>query len=734
MPPQAAGHANRLGPTYLWVSLGYLVLWYLLDHWARFFAITPEVSVWYPALGLDMALLVGFGLAYLPLLVLSNVLATLAFSEAPTLTNLLTPILGGNLVYAAAAYILLHRLRINPHLSNLSDVRWFLLFGCLLAPFVAGTFQTFGYTLGGVFQAQDWATNTLYFFSGDATGISLVSPVLLALLGWLKQPNGAQKLWRAVVQHWLAGWLWLDTLARLVAIGLGVWVAFGGSWSKELNYQYIAFAPLILMAVQKGYAGALLTVAITNVAAAWLLHDDIGNNSNTFAFQLSLMAVGYIGVLLGASARERMRLEQHLRHLALYDPLTGLLNRNGFIEQLQQLPNQQPLPLAVIAFDLHNLRELNTTRGPQFGDEVLQILGQRLQQFPKAGHPARLWGNDFAAVLKGNPNQVLQQAQELSQQLGQPLTVQNDQIQPQLSFGIALITPESNPSDWLRQAEMAHFRAKGLGAGQIVVFNHSLSIPDRVGLEQEFRKGLALGEFWLHYQPVIDLIANRIVALEALARWQHPQRGLIPPSEFVGFAEETGLIVPLSYTLLERACREVYTWRQLYQMPLKLNFNVSGRLLQERGLAQRMQQIATAAGLETQDIELEVTESILVDYDEATLDSLFALREAGFQLILDDFGTGYSSLLSLKRFPFAAVKVDRLFLLGIPDNPLDTQLLQTILEFCKRMHLQVVVEGVENSTQHQHLLSIGCRYVQGYWYSHPLPPQQIQKKLAAALP
>jgi diguanylate cyclase (GGDEF)-like protein len=659
---------------------------------------------------------------------IANALHNLIVDPRPySLSDYLIPMLGGNLTYGLATWILFRFFRVNPVLPGLSDVRWFLFVMAFAAPFVAGVFQVSGYVWSGNIPASAWLQVVSSFWAGDAAGITAIAPLVLHGLGWIRRSKEDRQV---ALAKWIKRqYAWL-TLAQWVALTMAAWIAFAAPWSQDLSYQYAAFIPLILFAMQRAYTGGLLAVFAINTAALIFGRENVNDPGKLMAMQFFVGVAGYTGILLGAAIRERNQAQARLRHMAHYDSQTGLLNRSGFIEELHTALNQTR-SLAVMTLDLLRLRDYNASRGPGFGDRILQELADRLKALPQPGLvPARLWGDDFGLLVKevSSPEVAQTLADGVYMVLSQPIHIGEDEIRPSLNMGVVLSQKDSTPEVLLQQAIAARQRARGLEGKRVVVLDRLQEGQDRVSLERDLRRGIERGEFILFYQPVIDLTTGRVIALEALTRWQHPSMGLLTPQTFIPLAEETGLIVPLSLSLLSQACFQLKAWRRKHPL-LKINFNVSGRWLLEHDCAVQMNQAVQELELEPSTVELEVTESLLVEYDEHTLQRLDELASMGFRLVMDDFGTGYSSILSLKRFPFSVVKVDRLFLLGIPDDPFDTQLLKAIVDFASDLSLQVVVEGVETKGQLEYLSSIGCNQVQGYLLGRPAVAESVTEWL-----
>jgi EAL domain-containing protein (putative c-di-GMP-specific phosphodiesterase class I) len=306
------------------------------------------------------------------------------------------------------------------------------------------------------------------------------------------------------------------------------------------------------------------------------------------------------------------------------------------------------------------------------------------------------------------------------------------------SIGIATgIVGRTDPGDLLRDVEVALHRAKSHGISRHAVYEPSMSAgtPERLDLETDLRRAVARNELRLHYQPLIDLANGRIVGLEALARWQHPTRGLVPPLEFIPLAEETGLILPIGRWVLETACRQARAWQGSLPGggPLMISVNLSARQFAQPGLAEQVATILTETGLDPACLELEITESVLMDQSDAGIRSLGVLRELGVKLVLDDFGTGYSSLSYLKHLPLDTIKIDRSFVTELTEDDANLPIVEAVISLAHGLGIGVVAEGIETEEQLTRLGQLGCDRGQGFYFARPLPPDDVPRLLVSGL-
>lgn len=446
----------------------------------------------------------------------------------------------------------------------------------------------------------------------------------------------------------------------------------------------------------------------------------------------------YIAVFHDIS--ERKRYEEQLERQNNQDALTGLASRNLLRERAElaiAFAQRQSRTVAVCFLDLDHFNRINDGLGHPIGDAVLQALAQRLQSCLRERDTlSRIGGDDFVAVLAdmGNPEDVAQCADALLQQVAQPLHVQGHDITLSASIGVSLYPQDGTDFDTLlRNADAAMYRAKDSGRNALHFFTADMNgqALQRLELEAQLRQALANEELVLYYQPMLDLHSQRVTDAEALIRWQLADGRMRPPADFIGLAEDTGLIVPIGRWVLRQACTQALQW-QAQGLTLRVAVNLSARQFRDPQLLQSVQEILAQTGLEPRYLKLEITESAVMENPESATRTLHALRALGLGVSVDDFGTGYSSLAYLQRFPIDQIKIDRSFIHATDTDADSAAIVRSIVDLARALRLQTVAEGVETDHQRVFLQSCGCDLVQGYGFCRPMPARDVVGFVQAA--
>ena len=451
-------------------------------------------------------------------------------------------------------------------------------------------------------------------------------------------------------------------------------------------------------------------------------------------------ARGSVSHIVGffADLSSRREAEERLRYLSHYDELTGLANRSLFKERLHdasQRARQSGRSIALLHVDLDRFKLLNDSLGHEVADQLLRQVSRRLTQaVPEADTLARLSGDEFAILIDayGSLSSLARLASRLLSKLRVPMTVGGHELVVSASLGISLLPDNAREiSALVSQANMAMQHAKHLGGNTFQFFTDNLQACtlERLQLENQLRKGIDEGQLEVFYQPKLCLASDSLNAAEALVRWRHPELGLVPPSDFIGLAEETGLIGAIGEFVLRQACLQARTWQLQGLAHIRVSVNLSVHQLRQGNLLSLVRQVLDETGLEAQYLELELTESQLLDNVESVISTFQQLRELGVKLAIDDFGTGYSSLSYLKRFPVDYVKIDQTFIRDLTPGSEDAAITRAIIAMAHSLELKVVAEGVETQAQMDFLKSQRCDEIQGYLISKPVPVEQFAQLL-----
>jgi diguanylate cyclase (GGDEF)-like protein/PAS domain S-box-containing protein len=425
----------------------------------------------------------------------------------------------------------------------------------------------------------------------------------------------------------------------------------------------------------------------------------------------------------------------------LHDALTQLPNQTLFQDHLglsvDQARRRKDSVAAVLLVALDRFKSINDDLGHGVGDELLVELARRLKHFLRPGDTvARLGGDEFAVLLNdvrgvGDAARIAERIQEL---IREKMVIGGREVFTSASIGVALSSPgDKRPEEILRDADTAMHRAKAAGRGSYQLFDQAMhrNAVALLKLETELRHAVELKQFVMHYQPVVSLKNGRIVGFEGLVRWKHPERGLVNPERFIAVAEETGLIVPLGWWVMRQACRHAREWQQLLpsQPPVHVSVNVSGKVVMQPDMFDRVTAILEGTALPPTSLRLEVTENVIMDHGDIALGKLGQLHDLGVRFSLDDFGTGYSSLSYLRRFSFDTLKIDRSFISGMESEGDASAIVQMIVALANILKIDVVAKGVESSMQFKRLREIGCSHGQGFWFSEPVDRAATQALL-----
>jgi diguanylate cyclase (GGDEF)-like protein len=432
---------------------------------------------------------------------------------------------------------------------------------------------------------------------------------------------------------------------------------------------------------------------------------------------------------------------QELTHLAFHDALTGLVNRpmlrSRLGDALDRLTHRSGC-CAVLVLDLDDFKTTNDTLGHSYGDALLVAVAGRLREAARDEHTlARLGGDEFAIVLDGipGPEAALALADRILAESSRPLEVDGHEIVVSLSIGIVVGEHGDDVDDLLRHADVAMYQSKSAGKGRHTMFAGAMhaEVLDRLRLKADIRRAINDDEFVPYFQAIVDMQTEEVIGVEALARWQHPERGLVSPAVFIPLAEETGVINDIGRLVLEAACTAVQEWRELLERPLTVNVNVSARQLRNPAFVAEVRQVLQSTGIPADAVTLEVTESMLLGDPEVCLATLHALRALGLHLALDDFGTGYNSLSHLKQLPVDHIKIDKSFIDQLREHGESGRVWsRAVIELARHLGLTVTAEGIEEESQASALRSLRCDLGQGFLFARPVPAAELLTQLRTA--
>ena len=545
--------------------------------------------------------------------------------------------------------------------------------------------------------------------------------------------------WRVLVpatvvvaaDHFLRGMFWPESVYGVLAVSNWRWLEHAGWVLFEDTFLFIA--------IRRGMS-EMCDIA-ERTAEGERLNESLEQRVSERTIQLAAS-----NRKLQEEVAERKQAEEQLLHNAFHDGLTGLANRALFVDHVKlalgRAERHAGYRFAVLFLDLDRFKVVNDSLGHMTGDQLLIGVARRLEATIRPGDTvSRLGGDEFTILLDdlSDAGEAEAVAERLQRELALAFNLGSHEVFTTASIGIALSSPDYHrPEDILRDADTAMYRAKQLGKARYEVFDQAMHARamERLGLERDMRRAVERRELFLQFQPIVSLSTGSLRGFEALVRWRHPERGVIPPAKFIPIAEETGLIIPIGKWVLGEACRQMSRWQKLSRPdgPLPMSVNLSGRQFLQPDLLEQVREVLRETGLDPRGLKLEITETVVMENIETATHTLEQLRALGVELSIDDFGTGYSSLSYLQRFPVSTLKIDRSFVSRMAESDGTAEIVRTITKLAQNLGMDVVAEGVETEGQRAQLSAFECEFGQGYYFSRPMDGEAAEAFLLGCFP
>jgi len=498
-----------------------------------------------------------------------------------------------------------------------------------------------------------------------------------------------------------------------------------------------------LLYLQKPFHSQELRQCAVALSSKWFVEKELHNIHQELENRVEERTAELVDAYnqLKQETNKREKVEKELSYDAFHDRLTGLSNKELFMNRLGHLIEQKKRNsdclFAVLILDLDHFKVINDSLGHAIGDKLLISIAEKFHNLLRSGDTIARWGGDeFVIILdkmKKETDATLV-ADRIQSEIKKPIKLNDHEVFTTATIGIALCSDEyQKPEEIIRDADTALNRAKALGRSRYEMFDMTmhLSAVTRLKIENDLRRAIEEKSFDVYYQPIINLKTREIIGFEALVRWIHPEKGLIPPNDFIPVAEETGFIVKIDQLVLNKACMQMNKWQKKFQnkIPLTVSVNLSTRQFSQPDLIEQVSKIVKATKINPKNLRLEITESVIMENIESAAAKLSQLKDINIKLYMDDFGTGYSSLSYLHRFPFDALKIDRSFVNRLGEDNESAEIIRTIMTLANSLGLDVIVEGIETDEQLEHLKLIGCKFGQGFLFSKPVNSEEATNLL-----
>lgn len=716
----------------LWlIGLGFFVLYFILAKLGlTFTVISKNVTLIWPPSGLALFVLLIFGRRFWPWITLASFV-----------TNLSTGIsffacLGiatGNTLEAVAGLYLLQRLDFDNRLNRVHDILSLALFAAGFSTMVGATLGSLSLTSFGIIPWSDYPRAWLSWWMGDAMGVLAFTPLFLSW--WFKYP-------KRITRRFI-----LEAVILLLSVIVITEFVFGFQFllfEQPLPLEYMTFPSLIWASMRFGLRGTTTTTLIIGGIILMNIIFGIGpfvTGNILQSMTLLWLYTNFLAItsmILTTEIEERRKAERGMRHMAEHDHLTHLPNRRALVDSIGQAithANESGDIFAVLFLDIDRFKIVNDSLGHSTGDQMLTIVSLRLLQCVRQDDVvSRLGGDEFVILLQGikHVDDIYKVCNSILNSMHKPIYIENHELHSSVSIGVCLYPNDGeNAEALLKHADIAMYRAKDVGRNNFKFYAPEMNqnVDARLAIENELRYALGKKEFLLHYQPQYHVLDGRIKGAEALLRWCKKDEMCVGPDIFIPVLEETGQIKEVGAWVIEEACRQLSEWNKCGWDHLRMSVNVSSYQLSDVQLPEKIAASLKRYQIDPMNLELEITESMLVRQDDIVEDVIQRLVALGVRMAVDDFGTGYSSLSYLHRLSIDTLKVDRSFVEKIPGNANSEAIAKAIVGLAKSLQLEVVAEGVERQEQCDFISLLGCDYVQGFLLSKPVSAKDFTRLL-----
>lgn len=696
----------------------------------EFATITSNVTLIWPPTGIALFALLVFGVRFWPAIFVGALAATYT-TNIPA--GAVFAIATGNCLEAVAGYHLLKLAGFQNQIPRVRDVVLLVLLAAGLSTAISASVGSVTLAYANVIPWEQVGKTWLTWWMGDAMGDLVFASFLLAWWHGADDSLAPARRFEAVV-----------LLAMLVGISQFV---FGARYPAEAEgwpFAFMTFPFLTWAALRFGMRGATGATLVIGLVALSNIIAGVGLFSRPSPVESLLLLWLYANVMvvtsmvLAASVSERCRAEARLRHQSQHDYLTGLVNRltlQARINQSIRHAERHGGQFALLFIDIDRFKVINDSLGHSIGDQLLSLVGNRLQEFVRSEDTlSRHGGDEFVIVIEGilKQDDVNKVAQKLLEKMREPFVIEDASLHVSASIGISFYPNDGHDADTLlKNADTAMYRAKEMGRSCFAYYSSEMNARanEQFVMENELRQALARNEFQLQYQPQYDVDNGRVVGAEALVRWQRDRGPLTMPETFIRLLEETGLINQVGGWVLDNACAQLAVWQRHGAVDLRMAVNVSSHQLREPALLVRVTNALRKHSLSPHSLELEITESMLVRQDPVVVRNLQHLTQLGVRLAVDDFGTGYSSLSYLYRLSINTLKIDRSFVNNLPGDENSAAIARAIVGLGSSLHLELVAEGIETAAQRDFIRELGCHVMQGNLFSSPVNPADFEKLL-----